>query len=143
VAAKTPGEGSRTAASRGFVLDTSAIISFVSDEAGADEVQQILEGDEPVALPFIVLMEVRYILLRRLPPSDIDRLFVLLTSGSADIPESDPLWGRKAADIKAGGGLSMADSWIAALALRSGAQLVHKDKEFDRVAGLRSQRLPQ
>ena len=143
MAAKTPGEGGRLAASKGFVLDTSAIISFVSDEAGADEVQQILEGDEPVALPFIVLMEVRYILLRRLRASDIDQLFILLTSGSADVPESDPSWGRRAAEIKAGGGLSMADSWIAALALHRGAQLVHKDKEFDRVAGLRSRRLPQ
>lgn len=142
MAARTPGEG-RPAASKGFVLDTSAVISFVSDEAGADEVQQILEGDEPVALPFIVLMEVRYILLRRLLASDIDQLFILLTSGSADVPESDPLWGRRAAEIKAGGGLSMADSWIAALALHRGAELVHKDKEFDRVAGLRSRRLPQ
>jgi predicted nucleic acid-binding protein len=143
VARRTQSEAGRRTAAAGFVLDTSAVISFAFDEAGADEVQDILEGDDPVALPFIVLMEVRYILLRRLAASDIDRFFLLLTSGSADIPESDPLWGRRAAEIKAGGGLSMADSWIAALALRRGAELVHKDKEFDRVAGLRSRRLPQ
>ena len=143
MAARTSDEGTLPAASSGFVLDTSAVIALVSDEPGADEVQAILEGTEPVALPFIVLMEMRYILLRRVSASDIDQLFILLTSGSTYVPESDPLWGRRAAEIKAGGGLSMADSWIAALALRRDAILVHNDKEFNRVARLRSRRVPQ
>ena len=47
-----------------------------------------------------------------------------------------------AARIKAGGGLSVADAWIAATALHHQAVLVHKDPEFDRLGHLRLERLP-
>jgi predicted nucleic acid-binding protein len=48
-----------------------------------------------------------------------------------------------AARIKARGGLSVADAWIASTALRHDAVLVHKDPEFERVEGLRQERLPR
>ena len=51
------------------------------------------------------------------------------------------MWGSQAAEIKARGGLALGDAWIASLALIHGAELVHKDPEFDRVEGLRSIRL--
>ena len=47
----------------------------------------------------------------------------------------------EAARVKASGQLSLADAWMAALALLHDAQLVHTDPEFDNVAGLRSVKL--
>jgi predicted nucleic acid-binding protein len=38
--------------------------------------------------------------------------------------------------------LSLADSWIAALALLRGATLCHKDPEYDQLSSLLVERLP-
>jgi len=48
---------------------------------------------------------------------------------------------QQAARIKARGGLSVADAWIAATAVEQGAVLVHKDPEFEGVGGLRHERI--
>jgi predicted nucleic acid-binding protein len=108
------------------------------DEPGAEDVQQIMEGDRPVALPFVALMEIRYVLLRSLPAERVEQLITMLRASQAEIPESDPAWGAAAAQVKAGGGLSLADAWMAALALQRGAKLVHHDPEFESVPNLRS-----
>ena len=39
-------------------------------------------------------------------------------------------------------GLSLADAWNAALALMLGAELIHKDPEYDEVPDLKHRRLP-
>lgn len=44
--------------------------------------------------------------------------------------------GEQAAEIKAYHPLSLADAWIAALALNRSAVLVHKDPEFEALSGL-------
>jgi predicted nucleic acid-binding protein len=49
---------------------------------------------------------------------------------------------QHAARIKAGGGLSVADAWIAATAVQRDAVLVHKDPEFSRLRHLVQERLP-
>jgi predicted nucleic acid-binding protein len=116
-------------------------MSLLRDEPGADQVEAILEGDEQVALPFIALMELRYALLRELPQARVDYLLDMLVVSRVEIPESSQEWGRRAAEVKAGGGLSLGDAWIAALALMRDAELVHKDPEFDRVPGLRAIKL--
>ena len=41
---------------------------------------------------------------------------------------------EKAAEIKACHAVSMADAWIAACAILEGAELVHKDPEFEKIA---------
>ncbi len=38
--------------------------------------------------------------------------------------------------------MSLADAWIVAAALELDAVLVHKDPEFEQVAGLRQEQLP-
>jgi predicted nucleic acid-binding protein len=107
------------------------------EEPGAEDLQRILEGDEPVALPFMALMEVRYVLLRSLPPERVGQIVAMLRA-SAEVQESDVVWGEMAALVKSGGGLSLGDAWMASLALLRNATLVHRDPEFDRVAGLQS-----
>jgi predicted nucleic acid-binding protein len=49
---------------------------------------------------------------------------------------------ERAASVKAQHPLSLADAWIAATALELGATLVHKDPEFENLAGLLEERLP-
>ena len=46
------------------------------------------------------------------------------------------------AKVKAKGSLSVADAWIASLAILHQCELVHKDPEFDRVNELTVIRLP-
>lgn len=121
----------------GYVLDTSALMRLLLDEPGADEVERIVKGDQPVALPFMALMEARYILLRKLPTQQVNQLVAMVRATDIDIPESNSEWGRAAAQVKAGGGLSLADAWMAAWALMQDATLVHRDREFDGVPGLR------
>jgi predicted nucleic acid-binding protein len=112
---------------------------LLNDEPGAQEVAEVLEGDDAVALPFMVLMEIRYVLLRGLPQDRVDQVLTTLRASGADILESDPSWGALAAEVKSRGGLSLADAWIAALALRRQAVLIHRDPEFEPVPALQQQ----
>jgi predicted nucleic acid-binding protein len=95
-----------------------------------------------VLLPFMTIMEVAYVLRRTMSASDVEHATAALREWPVTIAESSPEWGQAAAELKSRGGLSVADAWIASLALLHDARLVHKDPEFDAVEGLRSHRLP-
>ncbi len=112
------------------------------EEAGADDVQRIVEGEEPVLLPFMTIMEVDYVLRRTLSEDEVEQAIAALRQWPVTIVESSAAWGRVAAEVKSRGGLSVADAWNASLALLHDAELVHKDPEFDAVKGLRAHRLP-
>ncbi len=115
---------------------------FFLDGPGAEDVQRIIEGEEPVLLPFITIMEVDYVLRRTLPRLQVEHIMAAMREWPAAIVESNPDWGRRAAEVRSRGGLSVADAWIASFAMLHDAELVHKDPEFDAVEGLRSHRLP-
>lgn len=121
-----------------YVLDTSALVSFFKDEPGAGEVEQVLRQPSSFLLPFMAVMELRYVLGRIFPSPRVDQIIRTLRASGAPIIESNPAWGAAAARLKARGGLSLADAWIASLALLHDAELMHSDPEFDRVKGLRS-----
>jgi len=130
-----------------YVLDTSAVLAVLLAEPGYEKVTEILaqadgDGDQDVLLPFMALMEMQYRLLRDLPSGDALAAVRLVEAWPVKVVESGPLWRQRAAGLKSRGGLSVADAWIASLALLHDAQLVHKDPEFDTVKGLRSHRLP-
>ena len=124
-----------------YVLDTSALVSYLKDEPEASQVEVVLRQPDDLMIPFMTMMELRYVLLRAYSVSHVDQIIETLRSCGASIVESSPVWGIQAAEIKARGGLSLGDAWIAALAVTHDAELVHKDPEFDRVEGLRSLRL--
>lgn len=134
----------------GYVLDTSAILTVLNGEPGQEVVQQILRqagteetpGATVIWLPFMALMETEYWSLRRLSPEEVDSMIAIVLGWPAQVVESNPDWRRQAATMKASGRLSIADAWIASLALSLGASLVHRDREFDRIDGLRAVRLP-
>ena len=124
-----------------YVLDTSALVSYFKDEPEADQVEAVLRQSDSLLVPFMAVMEIRYVLRRAFPLSQVGQIIETLRRSGVSIVESNPAWGVLAADVKAHGGLSLGDAWIASLALMHDAELLHNDPEFDRVEGLRSYRL--
>ena len=120
-----------------FVLDTSALLAFMTGEEGADTVEKILSSKEnSLFIPWAVLFEVYYVTKRTRGEKEADRRFVLIKELPASI-----LWQMEEPDvlasarIKAQFRISFADSIIAAMALRQDAILVHKDPEYECLSG--------
>ena len=57
-----------------YVLDTSALLTVLNQEDGLDTVLSLLdmatEGQATVYVPFMVLMELEYLLLRKIGPEE-------------------------------------------------------------------------
>lgn len=120
-----------------YLLDTSAIIAFSEDEAGADQVEQILRRaqskKDEAFVSFMSFMEVFYGSWRAYGKEVAYRKLVeLKTLPIKKVDLSDSLL-IAAGEIKATCQLSVADSWIAASALEKKAILVHKDPEFEQL----------
>ncbi len=119
-----------------ILLDTSAVFTLIEDEAGADRVEDVLRSGTTL-MPWPVLLEMHYVTLRDDGPAEADRRVALLKQLDVTI-----VWGMDeatvltAARLKAGHRISFADALIAAFALRAGAVLMHKDPEFESLAGL-------
>ena len=134
-----------------YVLDTSALLTVLNDEEGADVVLEILaaacreeESSEAITvhLPFMALMEMEYLMLRRLSQKETQKVITTVKAWPVELRESSEEWRSEAAMVKATTRLSVADAWICGLARLLGAELVHKDPEYEAVDGLRSLCLP-
>jgi len=130
-----------------FVLDTSAVLALRSDEAGADRVETLLRGAHggsvDVMLSFMTRMELLYRVTAEEGAEAAAAAVRLLDASGVTWVSCEPAILETAARIKAGGGMSVADAWIAATAAERGAVLVHKDPEFARAADVRQERLPR
>ena len=128
-----------------YLLDTSAILTLRDDEPGADRVVELLEQTQQGRVRclgcFITLMEVFYRVWRdegeaagRLAYEQCLALPIVWVHDSTGLL-------KRAAALKAGHSLSLADAWIAAAALEQGAVLIHKDPKL-RVVGVAQEELP-
>jgi predicted nucleic acid-binding protein len=119
-----------------FLLDTSALLAFIEDEEGADQVEEaITQGDTVV--PWPALLEVYYITLREKGQAEANLRYALLRQLPVDIRwEMDEPTLLTAGEIKAKHRISLADAMIAAYAIRNDAVLIHKDPEFETLASL-------
>lgn len=121
---------------RPILLDTSAVLTLIEDEPGAERVEQVLREEETI-LPWMALLEVHYVTRQEKGDEEADRRFALIKQlGSTirwDVEESLLL---TASTFKADHRISLADSLIAAYARRLGAVLLHKDPEFEALAKL-------
>jgi predicted nucleic acid-binding protein len=116
-------------------------MAVLEGEEGGETVMSLIEGGSDCALPFVVMMEVEYKLIaKRL--AKVDDALSFVSDWPCTLVESDEPWRRIAAQVKAVGGLSFADSWVASLALVQDAVLVHKDPEFEKVRDLQHLKLP-
>jgi ribonuclease VapC len=123
-----------------YVVDTSAWLALIEDEAGADAVKGLLEkakaGEVVVLVSFMSFMEVYYITLQEREQSEAQARIDLMAALPVLRVESTRTLSVLAGELKADHRLSVADAWIAALAKERGATLVHKDPEFEQVEAM-------
>ena len=120
-----------------YVLDTSAVLTLIEDEAGADQVQTLLEqakrGEVSLLVSFISFMEVYYISLQERGQEEARERVRLMAALPVLRVESTETLAVLAGQLKAAHRLSVADAWTAALAQERDATLVHKDPEFEQI----------
>lgn len=118
-----------------FVLDTSALMSLIEDEKGADRVEQVLRKEQ-VWIPWIVLLETVYITRQEQGEEEANRRYALIKQLPVTVIwEVDEPILLTAARFKANFHVSLADAVIAACAFSKKAVLLHKDPEFEALNG--------
>ena len=124
----------RKQVSASCLLDTSALLALIEDEPGATRVENLLRN-QLVLIPWVALLEVHYVTTRRHDVAEADRRYGLLTHlGATVLWDNDERLLLQASRLKATYRLSLADSLIAAHALRHGSLLVHRDPEYQQLA---------
>ena len=127
------------------VLDTSALLALRGNERGADHVEGVLDaakkGRGRVLVSFMTRMELLYAIERAESETAARDALRLVESFPIEWVSCEPEILDVAARLKARGGLSVADSWIAATAIVRGATLVHCDPEFVPFREIRQERL--
>lgn len=120
-----------------YVFDTSAWLTLIEDEAGADVVEGLLEkaneGRVEIFVSFMSFMEVFYITLQERDVEEAQTRLSLMASLPIARVESTVSLSISSARLKAKYRMSVADAWIAALAQEKEATLLHKDPEFDQI----------
>jgi len=125
-----------------FLPDTSAILTMMDNEEGADLVEDILRTRE-ILLPALVLFEVYYksIQYRGVETAEL-RYATLRSIRATHVSElTEPVL-LKGGEFKAQYQISLADSIIAAYAFVHNATLVHKDPEFEALTMVNQVKLP-
>lgn len=125
-----------------FLPDTSAILTMMDNEEGADMVEGILRTRE-ILLPAVVLFEVYYKTIQNRGMEIAELRYATLKSIKAKyIAElTEPVL-LKGGEFKAEYQISLADSIIAAYAFLYDATLVHKDPEFEVLTMVDQVKLP-
>jgi len=118
-----------------YLMDTSALLTLIEDEPGADRVKEIFRRGQ-VILPWVALMEVYYMTLQEHGQQEAETRFAMLRHSSAEI-----IWNMdeatiiRAGKIKAANKVPFADSVISSLAIQTESILVHKDPEYEALEG--------
>lgn len=120
-----------------YVLDTSALLSFIEDEEGSSEVEGLLQkalDDEAVLyISTVSCIEIFYITWQQ-QGKDIATERLELIEDLAFIQEPvDSQLTKIIGEFKATKAMSFADCCIAGLAKFRQATLVHKDPEYEQI----------
>jgi predicted nucleic acid-binding protein len=120
-----------------YVLDTSALLAYIENEEGADEVETLfvnaLESTIEILISTVTCIEVFYISLQE--QGNVvaaNRLKLIENLPLIQEPLNQQLT-KIVGEIKASKAMSFADSCIAGLAKFKNAVLVHKDPEFEQI----------
>ena len=118
-----------------YLLDASALMTLLEDEDGAGRVEEILLRGF-VLVPFVALLEVYYITLQeRGETAAMQRHEMIKRLPATLLWQMDEPVLLAAARFKASQRISLADAIVAGFASVYGAVLVHKDPEFEVLAG--------
>ena len=130
-----------------YILDTSALLTYIEDEEGSEEVEELLvkaeNGEVEIYIAFVSITEVFYITLQEKDETEALRRIKLIQSLAVKLVESYEDLNLSAGKLKAANRVSLADSYIAALCQEYKGILVHKDPEFEKMSSsLKEHRLP-
>jgi predicted nucleic acid-binding protein len=123
-----------------LVFDTSGWIALDEKEPGAEQVESLLAdawlGKAQIGASFVTLTELEYIRTQEHGAQQAAELLAFARSQPVTWHHSDDALCSAAAKLKAAYKVSFADSFVAALAQRLNATLVHKDPEFEALKGV-------
>ncbi len=118
-----------------YLLDTSAIMTFIEDEAGAQIVSDILNkaknGHAEIYISFMSVMETCYKVYQEKDEQCSRKIFNYLAHLPVKRVDVNDELILRASFLKGTHYFSMADAWILATAKYLNACLVHKDPEFE------------
>jgi predicted nucleic acid-binding protein len=122
------------------VFDTSAFLTLTGEESGADTVQELitnaLAGVIELHASFVSLTEVEYLTRQEEGEAIARQRLADIKALPVQWLHSDEALCSEAAKLKAAHKISFADAFVAAMAQRLNAMLVHKDPEFNLLTGL-------
>jgi predicted nucleic acid-binding protein len=124
----------KEAPSESVVLDSSALLTLWNDEAGADQVAELLGSGKKIYISFMTLMECRYRIWKNVGRHESERFSGFLDLVPLEVVGVTEAIFDLAVEIKATYNLSVCDSWIIGTAVSTRSLLVHKDPEFEQVA---------
>ena len=120
-----------------YVLDTSALLAYIEDEEGADEVETLLmnalDGKDALFVSIVTSIEVFYISSREQGDKIAADRLELIDNLPLSLESLNQQMTKITGEIKASKAMSFADSCIAGLAKLKNAVLVHKDPEFEQI----------
>ncbi len=120
------------------ILDAYALMAFLEDEPGAQQVEdlliQSLQEDLHLAITAVNLAEVYYNLARRYSSEAADTALEKLAELTIEIVAVDWELALQAARFKAQAPIAFADCMAAALAFHRDCPVVTGDQEFHRLA---------
>jgi predicted nucleic acid-binding protein len=129
-----------------YVFDTSALLTYIENEPGADQIEKLLieaiDKDLPIFVSIVSLIEVYYISLKEQSEKIADQRIELLKSLPFHFQNIGQANVKGIGKVKAGNKMSFADACIASLSIKKKAELVHKDPEFENIINLKQLRLP-
>lgn len=114
-------------AKRIFILDTSALITYLADERGALDVLKLLPESK---LPFICLSELYYLVWNKKGKAEADKIYGTVKSWNLPILYPNERVILNAGRLKAIYKLGISDSYIASFALEEDSLLITKDKDY-------------
>ncbi|MBN2097557.1 MAG: PIN domain-containing protein [Candidatus Omnitrophica bacterium] len=110
-----------------YILDTSAVFTYLTDAKGANKVGGVISSS---ALPFLVYSELYYIVWNKLGKPEADKAFALVKSWDLPILLPSERIILNAGRLKAVYRLGIAGSYIAAFAIDTDKILVTSDEDF-------------
>ena len=110
-----------------YILDSSAIVTYLAGEKGADKVGDLLTSS---ALPFLVFSELFYVVWKKKGKAKADEVFALVKSWGLPVLWPNERIVLSAGRLKAVYNLGLADSYIAAFAIDKGKPLITFDRDY-------------
>ncbi len=123
-----------------YVLDSSALMTFFEDRAGAEKVEELLskaaETKHPLLMSVVNWGEVFYSVWRARGEKAASATLQEIAQLPIQLIDVDMELARLSASLKAEHNLPYADCFAGALAQARKAVLVTSDKDFERLGGL-------